>query len=205
MSEFIEGAFVYGDDIYVDDAYMDEKWAFIPGVPGYMVSDKGRVWSERSRKFLKVKPMDSHGHLGVAMSCSGKPVYRYIHRLVAEAFIPNPNKLPVVRHIYDQPAFNCDDDVAWGTQKDNIHDSIANGRAYTLTDDDREKGFALTRTPIRAVDTTTGDTYIFKGQYEASRALGVPQPNIWKVLNGRRSRVSGYYFEYIERGGALNG
>ena len=197
MNDYLYGSSVYGDDIYVDDYYMDEKWAAISGIPGYMVSNKGRVWSERTQKFLKVKPMDAHGHLGVCLMHDGGRVYRYIHRLVAEAFIPNPDNLPVVRHLYDNPEYNSEEELAWGTQRDNAFDAMANGRAYMLTDEDRERSFRKTRTPIKATNVSTGESFTFKGQSEAGRTLRLPQANIWKVLNGQRPHAGGYYFEYV--------
>lgn len=196
------GGFVYGDDVYIDDYYMYERWKPIKGFENnYWVSDMGRVWSIKSQHFLRVKPMDKHGHLGVCLYLNGVAHYRYIHRLVAEAFLQNPNRYPIVRHIYDQPDCNTADDIIWGTQQDNFFDSVRNGRAYIPSDADREKGFEKVRTPIRAVNLKTGEQFIFKGQGEAGRFLGIPQANIWKVLNNQRYSAGGYIFEYLNRGG----
>lgn len=195
------GEFIYGDDVYIDDGYMEERWKPIDGFEGeYWVSNFARVWSVKSQRFLKVKPMDNHGHLGVCLHSNGEKYYRYIHRLVAEAFIPNHKKLPIVRHLYDNPEENTYLDLAWGTQKDNMYDAIRNNKAYRITEEDREKGLEGLRTPIRAINLDTGDILIFKGQGEASRVLGIPQANIWKVLNNQRKHAKRYKFEYIERG-----
>jgi len=181
---------------------MDEQWEYIRGVQGYMISDKGRVWSEKTQKFIKPKPMDNHGHLGVSLMSGGKHIYRYIHRLIAEAFMPNPDNLPIVRHLDDDPSENHIDNLAWGTQRDNSYDAIRYGTAYMLTDEDREKGFAKCRTPIKAIHVDTGRVYEFRGQNEASKELNIPQANIFKVLNNQRTHAKGYKFEYLEpRGG----
>lgn len=195
------GEFVYGDNIYVDDYYFDERWKPIAGFCGkYWVSNKGRVWSMVTNQFLKLKRLDSHGHLGVCLLNNGERVYAYIHRLVADAFIPNPHNYPIVRHIYDNPECNEVDDLLYGTQRDNMMDARRNGRSYILTDEDREKGFEKLRIPVRAIDTRTGEEFIFRGQHEAARELGLQQANIWKVLNGRCSQTCGYIFEYLDRG-----
>ena len=195
------GEFIYGDEMYIDDYYMEEKWKPINGFRmEYWVSNKARVWSMKSEQFLKLKKLDRHGHLGVCLILDGVRHYEYIHRLVANAFIPNPKKLPIVRHLYDYPDHNTVEDIAWGTQLDNMRDAISNGNAYILTDEDREKGFEKSRTPIKAINLTTGEVFTFKGQGEASRILGIPQANIWKVLNHQRPRAQGYTFEYLNRG-----
>ena len=46
--DYISGEFIYGDDCYIDEDHMDERWWYIEGAPGYMVSDHGRVWSENN-------------------------------------------------------------------------------------------------------------------------------------------------------------
>jgi len=51
----------------------------------------------------------------------------YVHRLVAEAFIPNPEGLPFVRHLDDNPANNAASNLAWGTRSDNGVDAVRNG------------------------------------------------------------------------------
>lgn len=196
------GEFVYGNDIYVDEYYSDERWKPINWGPycdaGYWVSNKGRVWSNKSQKFLKLKRLDKHGHLGVCLYDKGNDYYVYIHRLVAMAFKPNLNNYPIVRHIYDQPEYNECDDIEWGTMKDNAQDSIRNGHAKFPTEADREKGFEKVRRPILATNLETGESIKFRGQHEASRVLGIHQANIWKVLNGDRPRAQGYSFRYLD-------
>lgn len=200
------GEFVYGDDTYVDDYYMDELWKPIRGFEGlYWVSDMGRVWSVKNQIFLKLKPLDNHGHLGVCLYDCGKPYYRYIHRLVAEAFIPNPHNRPVVRHRDDIPLFNTSDDIEWGTQIDNMEDCKRNGHFHYFTEEDRRKSIDATRTPIIAIDLETGKRYRFRSQGEAGRVLGIPQANIWKVLNHQRPRAQGFTFKYLRLEDESNG
>ena len=198
--KYISGELVYGDNIYIPEEYMDEKWWYINSCPGYMISDCGRVWSEKSQQFIKPKPMDKHGHLGVCLLINGKRCYKYVHRLIAEAFIPNPNNYPIVRHLNDNPYDNELDNLDWGTQKDNYNDCKRNGHTYIPTDNDREMGFRKIRKPIVAIDIESGKIMKFKGQQEASRILGIQQANIWKVLNGKRSSTCGYRFEYLKEG-----
>lgn len=195
----MDGSLVYGDNMYVDDHYMDEEWKPIRGFDDYMISNKARVWSIKSQKFIKVKPMDNHGHLGVCLTQNGERYYRYIHRLVAEAFIPNPNSYPVVRHMNDNPSFNEDTDLKWGTQKDNIHDAIINGRAHRITQEERRKGNISRMTPVIATHIITNNQLCFESQGEASRLLNIPQGNIWKVIHRERRSAGGYDFKEVCR------
>jgi hypothetical protein len=84
---------------------MKEHWKIIAGFEAYEVSDLGRV---RRRlpgnssqavvgKLLKPSP-NSRGYLQVALYRDRKPYYPYVHRLVAQAFLPNPKGLPEVNH-----------------------------------------------------------------------------------------------------------
>lgn len=205
MYDYIDGDFVHGPDVYLDDYYMDEKWWYIDGIPNYMISDHGRVWSEKSKMFLKPKKMDRAGHLGVCLRVNGRPHYVYIHRLMAKAFIPNTNRDPIVRHLNDIKEDNSLENLAWGTQRDNQRDSVRNGTAYILTDYDREKGFRKVRRPILAINLETDEEYEFRGQQEASRILKIQQSNIWKVLNGERRQAGGFYFEYLDEDGGEYG
>lgn len=198
--EYITGEYIYGDDRYIPDIYMDEKWWYIRGVPGYMISDHGRVWSEKSQQFIKPKPMDCQGHLGVCLRVDGRAVYKYIHRLMADAFIPNPNHYPIVRHLNDDRDDISLDNLAWGTQKDNVNDCFMNGHAHIITLSEREMGLAKIRKPIWATNRYTGERTLFASQAEASRYLGIQQSNIWKVLNGDRGHAGDYWFEYAKGG-----
>lgn len=199
--DYVPGEYVYGDNCYVPDKYMEERWWYIKDAPGYMISDHCRVWSDVSQQFIKPKPMDNHGHLGVCLSVNGKPIYRYLHRLMAEAFLPNPYGLPIVRHLDDDPRNNYLDNLRWGTQKDNHDDCCRNGHARYPTPEDREIGLEKLRIPILATNLNTGEQIRFRGQTEAARFLGIQQANIWKVLNGERRHAGGYHFEYLEKGG----
>lgn len=191
----IEARFVYGDDVYIPEEYLEETWEPVRECCDlYYVSDMGRVWSVASQDFLKVKPMDRRGHLGVCLYDRGQRKYRYIHRLMAEAFTPNPDGYPVVRHLDDDPSNNVLDNLKWGTQKDNMRDCIDNGHAHFVTNEERYKGLRPMMTPVIATDLETGEELWFESQGEAGRSLGVPQANVYKVLVGERRQAGGYSF-----------
>lgn len=190
MRDYLPGEYIYGDNMYTPEEYMDEKWWYIDGFPGYMISNCGRVWSSKTGRFLKPKRANEHGHLMVSLCRAGNVYYRLIHRLVAEAFLDNPLNYPIVRHLDDDPEYNYVENLAWGTQKQNFHDCIMSGRANCTR----------INTPIIAINPRTNEKIYFNSQAEAGRKLGIEQPNIWKVLHGERSLAGGYYFEFAEEG-----
>ena len=91
-----------------------EYWKDIPGFDGcYQVSSLGRVRSVKFNKivFLSISFSTRYGVL--TLFKNGKRHYRKIHRLVAEAFIPNPNNLPQVNHKDENPMNNSVDNLEW--------------------------------------------------------------------------------------------
>lgn len=69
----------------------------------------------------KIKATMDRGYYKVALSINGKRYLKYIHRLVAEAFIPNPNNYKEVNHIDSNPSNNCVDNLEWCNRKYNIN------------------------------------------------------------------------------------
>lgn len=94
---------------------MTEKWEDIKGYTGlYSVSTTGKVLSHQSEKLLK--PFVNHkGYLIVQLSKNGHRQNKRIHRLVAEAFIPNPDALPEVDHIDNDMQNNKVENLRWVT------------------------------------------------------------------------------------------
>lgn len=187
------GEYVYGENTYVDDFYMDERW--LPDVtkPDYWVSNKGRAYSMQSKRFIHGSPLKA-GHIDVSMKRNGQRTHKYLHRMVAEAFIPNPHGFPVVRHLDNDPSNNCVDNLAWGTQLDNVHDCIQANRFRYLTKDDIAKANTVRRTPVIAIRMSDGDISRFVSQQEAGRELGIDQSSINMVLHGCRKSAGGYRF-----------
>lgn len=118
-----------------------EIWKDIKGYEGYFqISNMGRVKSlhryfnnnggltpvkEKIRKQAK----DTKGYLRTELSISGKGETKKIHRLVAEAFIPNSNNLPQVNHIDEIKTNNVYINLEWISNKDNVNDGSSISRS----------------------------------------------------------------------------
>lgn len=104
-----------------------EIWKPIKGFDGYYVSNYGRVangktlrGSKRSGQPLKIQKKCKSGRLYVALIKDGKQYDFYLSRLVAEAFIPNPENKPEVHHIDGNPLNNDVSNLMWVTHEEHI-------------------------------------------------------------------------------------
>lgn len=90
--------------------------------PGYFIYSDGRVWSEKTHKFLKPQP-NSKGYLRVCLSRNGVAKYIAIHRLVAEAFVLNDdsNTKTEINHRDENIINNNASNLEWITPNDNLH------------------------------------------------------------------------------------
>ena len=95
-----------------------EIWKDIKGYEGlYQVSNEGRIFSVINSIFLK--PIENNGYYTVSLYKNKKPSINNIHRLVAEAFIPNPNNLPCVNHKNEIKTDNKVNNLEWCTYQYN--------------------------------------------------------------------------------------
>lgn len=121
---------------------MTHESVTLPGYEGlYTISRDGHVFSvprlitigNGARRFLERHrmaefPGNTYGHLSVSLTGhDGRTQRLWIHRLVAETFIPNPENLPMVLHGPGGRTDNRVENLRWGTAADNYADQIAHG------------------------------------------------------------------------------
>jgi len=105
----------------------------IEGFPGYVVTACGQVFSRNHptgplRWFKPLKGhIDKKGYHGLTLCNSDGHFPRRVHRLIADAFHPNPDDLPCVRHINGNPGDNRAENLAWSTYAENEADKWAHG------------------------------------------------------------------------------
>lgn len=178
-----------------------EIWKDIEEFSGYQVSNHGNVRSYINNRhgvcdrwhMLKPQP-NRHGYLTV---CLGRGNRRLVSRLVAIAFIPNPNNLPLVRHLDDDPLNNHVDNLAWGTQTDNMQDCVRHGRLVGNT------GPAIESIKKRVLATSLDGmkSIEFSSMSEAARALDLWPQHISHVVSGRIRQTGGWTFKLLDEEG----
>ncbi len=138
----------------------------IKDFPDYCVSTDGEVYSAKGEGLRKLKQYPkTHGYLYVTLFRDGKRYYPRVHRLVAEAFIPNPDNLPEVNHKDEDKTNNFASNLEWCTSHDNkVYGSRREKVARKVSDPN-----------IPRKNNTSGR----KGVYKTPR-------NTWKVYFNRK-------------------
>ena len=160
-----------------------EEMKDIAGFEGeYAITRDGRVWSYKSKRFLK--PLNNGiGYYRVDLYKDKKIKRCLIHRLVAEAFIPNPDNKPQVNHLDECKSNNCVDNLEWATAKENSN--------YGTRTERSNKNSSK---PVYCVELDR----TFDGAAQAGRELGLCSNNITSYCKGIRKTVGGYHWKYAE-------
>nr|DAM93111.1 MAG TPA: homing endonuclease [Caudoviricetes sp.] len=164
-----------------------ETWKPIADYVGlYEVSSEGRVRNVKTGKILKPKN-NRRGYLFVGLYKNGAVKNRYIHRLVAQAFIPNNDQSKtLINHKDENPRNNSVANLEWCTYKYNANYGTRNERVAKS----KSK-------PIQQLDMKTGFIIAtYPSLTEAGLSTGINWGNISMVTRGERKTAGGYGWRY---------
>ena len=209
-----------------------EEWRDIAGYEGYyMVSNLGRV---KSLSRIKWSGLNGGCYVStkdrILQGCVNDKGYKivrlcgkqkYIHRLVAIAFIPNPYGLPMINHKNEDKTDNKVENLEWCDAKYNINYGTAIARrkekmtGRKLSEEHKKKvgdahrgkkrsiesvnktALAI-RKAVKGIHKITGNIVEFDSVKEASETLGICGGHICACCKGKRKSAGGFYWMYTE-------
>lgn len=159
--------------------------ATIEGFPDYEVDEEGRIYSTlnwRGHGRRKVSPIETAGgYLKVRLqSPAGSRVNRAVHRLVAQAFLPERPDGSQIRHMNGNKTDNRAANLAWGTAKENAADRETHGRTA------RGENNGFSKLSEQAVTAIREELSAGRSQQRVARDYGVSQKTIWSIANNKR-------------------
>ena len=168
--------------------FSKEEWREIPGYEGkYFISSFGNVkvvykWIKDNEKILS--PMlNKDGYYQVNLSIRKKVKHHRIHRLVAEAFIENPNGYPMVNHKDENKLNNHADNLEWCDQTYNIRYGTRTQRCFETMKRNNRRRYILTSKEVEEIRRTCVPYDYELGIKSMARKYGVSPTAITNIIH----------------------
>ena len=172
---------------------MEELWKDIPQYEGlYQVSNYGRVKSVKTGK-IKCQSSKPNGYQFLQLYKNNKPKNEYVHRLVAMAFIPNPDKLPQVNHKDEDKANNFVDNLEWC-------DNSYNQKYHNKQKRSAETLKLECKTSIQIIkcDMDGNELEYYNSMREAERENGLANGAVSAYFRFNRKQTGGFTWKKLE-------
>jgi hypothetical protein len=150
----------------------------IPSYPGYFASRDGRIWSEKSNQWKKIVP-HSGGKGDVYLSVAINRGPKRVHRLIAEAWVPNPEGKPEVNHIDGDKLNNRIENLEWVTRAENAQHAYDTGLCRKLSSVDADAA-KLNASQVRWIRSNAGKIK----QVDMAESLNVCVDTVSQVVRG---------------------
>lgn len=195
-------------------------WKDIDGFDGaYQINENGEVYSHKTHKILK-NVIGTHGYYLIYLTAQGgKTVVKQIHRLLALAFIPNPENKPCIDHIDGNRKNNSLSNLRWCTVKENNNNPVFKERCSksklgtklskeairkryeTWVRNGRHVNRSLNNGKSKRVvqyDLNMNQVNIFPSLMEVFRHFGYNPSNVGNCCNGKKKTAYGYIWKYVK-------
>lgn len=184
---------------------MEEIWKPVLGYEEfYEVSNQGDVRTKRYGRLLKIQ---KQRYSTVGLSKNGSCRYKTVHRIVAEAFIPNQEKKPCIDHIDTNPYNNKVSNLRWVTHSENSNNPltrlhISNGkvgkhREKYIMSEDRKKNISLAKSkPVICLSKEGQFVKEFRTIQDAALFARVSVFAIYHSIDGQSKSSGGYKWKF---------
>ena len=165
--------------------------------PNHEVSSDGRVFNKDGVEMKQ--QINRHGYSMVNLSYNGHKRNISVHRLVAEAFIPNPDGKRTVNHIDCDKQNNDVSNLEWCSHGENQKHAYDHGlRCSYLTQEDRLNGARIHKENSRRSVLVEETGAVYPGLSECASALGCDKGAISKCCNGLANQHHGLHFRFVD-------
>lgn len=174
-----------------------QEWKDIEGYNGYYkVSNDGKVCNAKRGTTIK-QQKNRFGYMTVKLFKDNKGKEYKVHRLVAEAFIPNPDNKPCVNHIDFDKTNNIVHNLEWCTYEENNKWSMANGRK-AMRPEWLEKIRKTRKTKaVAGINIITGEKVRFNSM-RATKEAGADPSDVSRCCRGLKESSGGYRWSLLE-------
>jgi hypothetical protein len=178
-------------------------WKKIKQNENYSINENGEIRNDNTNKILTAHVNSGNGYVCIDLYCNNKRTKYCVHRLLAEAFLPNPENKPCIDHIDGNRQNNALENLRWATYSEN------NSRFGTLGvfshpvivkhyEEERSKRGGGHIKWLGVIEEKKYDRI-----KDVAAVFGVSVANISMMLKhgeiGRRGKMRGFQFEYAER------
>ena len=184
-----------------------EEWKVIKDYPNYMVSNMGQVkslnYNHTGIEKIMKPSVSKRGYLLICLRKNRKVKYFKVHRLVAQAFIPNPNDLPQVNHKNEIKDDNKVENLEWCDAKYNSNYGTRNKRVVEakkgikLSEETKNKISEAKSKPVLQIDKNTNEVIAeYPSLREVERQLGINNSNVSRCCNNKPHHNTAYGFKW---------
>lgn len=161
-----------------------EVWKKINEFPNYYISNKGNIRKGVNGKNLKT--FVRNGYMSINLYNENECKQKYVHRLVGEAFIENPNNYPQINHKDENRCNNNVSNLEWCTCK------------YNINYGERTQKMLNSRTGPRKSIKVQVNNIVFDALYKAAKHIGVGSQLLKQKLDKNVKNLNGYIIQYYD-------